>query len=236
MKEGKYFGKMKKQLEPSFTICAFLIIFFIPQISHSESLDNVIKGLQSYLNNTDDFAASFIQVTQLQSFDEKQITRGEVYIMKPGKMRWEYQKPEPQTIVINNRHVWIYTPEENQVLKARVESLGTSAIYELFISNEIKINEMFNISAVKEKETSEKPKLFLELFPKNIDVNINKVIIELTKTDYQIKSFVTYDKLDNITTIKFTNVRRNKGLKPSIFNFKIPEGVELLTPEDLGGS
>lgn len=235
MKEEKYSGKMKKKPEPSFRIFSFFIIFFlIPQFTYSEPIDHIINGLQNYLNNTNDFAASFTQMTQLQSFREEQIASGEVYIMKPGQMMWEYQKPELQTIVINSRQVWIYTPEDNQVIKTRIEKLGTSAIYKLFLSNEIKINEIFNIYAAKEEEISEKQTVFLELIPKNKDVNINKVIIQLSQVSYEIKSFVTYDQMGNITTVKFTRTRRNKGINLSIFDFKIPDGVEIITSEDLG--
>ena len=237
MKEEKYSGKMKKIPEPSIRIFSFFIIFFLfPQLTYSEPIDNIINGLQKYLNNTNDFTASFTQITQLQSFGEKQISSGEVYIMKPGQMTWKYKKPELQTIVINSRQVWIYTPEDNQVLKTRIEKLGTFAIYKLFLSNEIKINEIFNISESKEEKNSEKQAFFLELFPKNTEVNVNKIIIELSKVNYEIQSFATYDQMNNITTVKFTRSRRNKGINPSIFDFKIPDGVEIITSDDLGAS
>jgi len=237
VKEEKYSGKMKKNPEPSFRIFSFFIIFFlIPQFTYSESIDHIINGLQKYLNNTNNFTASFTQETQLQSFGEKQISSGEVYIMKPGQMTWEYQKPELQTIMINRRQVWIYTPEDNQVIKTRIEKLGTSAIYKLFLSNKIKINDIFNISTAKEAGNSKRQTFFLELFPKNTEINIHKVIIELSRVSYEIKSFATYDQMDNITTVKFIRAKRNKGINPSIFDFKIPDGVEIITSEDLGAS
>ena len=239
MKGKKLFGKMKKNPEPSFKIISFFFVFFfIPQISLSEplNLEQTINGLQKYLNSTIDFTALFSQITQLQSFDEKQTTGGEVYIMKPGKMRWEYKKPELQTIIINSGQVWVYTSEDNQVIKSKIENLGTSAIYELFLSREIKIKDIFKISGIKQKENSEKKVLFLELFPKSSEVNINKVIIEMSGNNYQINSFVTYDKLDNITTVKFIDIRRNRGIKSSVFDFDVPEGVEIITSEELGAS
>lgn len=235
MKEKKYFGEIKKKVELFFSIVPFLIIpFLIPQISYSEPLSKIIDGLQTYLNNTNDFTASFIQVTQLQSFDEKQTSTGEVYFMKPGKMRWEYQKPELQTIVVNIGQVWIYTPEDNQAIKARIEELNTSVVYNLFLSDKIKINEIFNISTMKRKKSFKKSTIFLELIPKKIEDNIKKIILKLKKSDYQIESFVSYDKMDNIITIKFIDIVRNQGLKASIFNFKLPDGVELITSDDLG--
>lgn len=226
---------MKKKLEFFFSILSFLIILLlIPQISYSEPLNKIIDGLQTYLNNTKDFTASFTQITQLQSFDEKQTSTGEVYFMKPGKMRWEYQKPEPQTIVVNSQQIWIYTPEDKQAIKARIEELDTSAIYDLFLSEKIKINEIFNISIVKKKNGFQKPAIFLKLVPKDMEVNTKKIILELKKPTYQIESFVSYDKLDNVTTIKLIDIVRNQGLKASTFNFKLPDGVELITSDDLG--
>ena len=67
-------------------------------------------------------------------------------------------------------------------------------------------------------------------------MNVNKVIIELSRVNYEIQSFATYDQMDNITTVKFTRSRRNKGINPSIFDFKIPDGVEIITSDDLGAS
>ncbi len=230
-KEEKYYGKMSNKTKPPFKSLLFLIILLlIPLIAHSEPLDQTIDGLQTYLSSTKDFSGSFLQETVLKSFNEKQKAEGKVFFMKPGKMKWEYMKPELQTILISNKMVWIFTPEENQVIQTRIDELGTSAIYDLFLSNKIKINKLFDPLVIKEKESFQKPVLFLELIPKNLEVNIKKIILELNKTSYQIKSFILFDKLDNITTIKFTNIQRNQGLKASIFDIKIPEGVELIRP------
>lgn len=222
---------MSNKTKPPFKSLLFLIILLlIPLIAHSEPLDRTIEGLQTYLSSTKDFSGSFLQETVLKSFDEKQEAEGKVFFLKPGKMKWEYMKPELQTILISNKMVWIFTPEENQVIQTRIDELGTSAIYDLFLSNKIKINKLFDPLVIKEKESFQKPVLFLELIPKNLEVNIKKIILELNKTSYQIKSFILFDKLDNITTIKFTNIQRNQGLKASIFDIKIPEGVELIRP------
>lgn len=207
-----------------------IFLLLIPLTTRSEPLNKTIDGLETYLNNTRDFSGSFLQETVLKSFDEKQKAEGKVFFMKPGKMKWEYLKPELQTIVVNNTQVWIYEPEENQVIKTKTDTLGTSAIYDLFLSDKVKINKLFKTSFVKENKISQKSVLLLNLFPKNTEINIKKITLSLDKTNYQIKSFVIHDKLDNITTIKFFNILRNKGLKPAIFDFKIPEGAELITP------
>ena len=41
----------------------------------------------------------------------------DVWLKKPGKMRWEYKSPSPQQIVSDGASLWVYTPELNQVNK-----------------------------------------------------------------------------------------------------------------------
>jgi outer membrane lipoprotein carrier protein len=210
-------------------VCLFVLTFFPPS-SHSEPLEKIIQGLQTYLNNSNNFAATFVQESELKSFNERQIAEGKVYFMKPGKMKWEYEKPEIQTIVVNNKKVWLYSPEENQVIETKIDALGAVAIYDLFLSDNIILMNLFRASLIEQKVKTKNEELLLELFPKNDEVNINKIILKLIKTDYRIKSFIIHDKMENITTITFSDIKINKGLKPSIFDFKIPEGVELITP------
>ncbi len=222
---------MNKKNYPTFIIFACLFVLTLsPPASQSEPLNKIIQGLQTYLNTSNDFAATFVQESELKSFNEKQIAEGKVYFMKPGKMKWEYQKPELQTIVVNNKKVWIYSPEENQVIETKIDALGAVAIYDLFLSDKINLMKLFRVSAIKQKEKPKNKELFLELFPKNNEVNIKKIILKLNKIHYQIESFIIHDKMENITAITFSDIQINKGLNTSTFDFKIPEGVELIVP------
>lgn len=222
---------MNKKNYSTFIIFACLFFLFLsPPASQSEPLNKIIQGLQTYLNTSNDFAATFVQESELKSFNEKQIAEGKVYFMKPGKMKWEYQKPELQTIVVNNKKVWIYSPEENQVIETKIDKLGAVAIYDLFLSDKINLMKLFRVSAIKQKEKSKNKELFLDLFPKNNEVNIKKIMLKLNKIHYQIESFIIHDKMENITAITFSDIKINKGLNTSTFDFKIPEGVELIVP------
>ncbi len=48
---------------------------------------------------------------------------------------------------------------------------------------------------------------------------------------YPLRVATVFGPNESRTTITFRNVRLNQGLKDSLFDFKIPEGFEVLRPD-----
>jgi outer membrane lipoprotein carrier protein len=42
---------------------------------------------------------------------------GTAYFRKPGKMRWEYEKPERNLFLVDGKFAWFYTPADHTVTK-----------------------------------------------------------------------------------------------------------------------
>jgi outer membrane lipoprotein carrier protein len=42
---------------------------------------------------------------------------GVVYFRKPGKMRWEYEKPEKNLFLVDGKDAWFYTPVDHTATK-----------------------------------------------------------------------------------------------------------------------
>ena len=38
---------------------------------------------------------------------------GKAYFLRPGKMRWEYEKPEKSLFLVDGKYVWFYVPEDH---------------------------------------------------------------------------------------------------------------------------
>jgi outer membrane lipoprotein carrier protein len=53
-------------------------------------------------------------------FDNGMLVRAEsgtAYFHKPGKMRWEYEKPEKNLFLVDGKNAWFYTPVDRTVTK-----------------------------------------------------------------------------------------------------------------------
>ena len=41
------------------------------------------------------------------------VEAGKAYFLRPGKMRWEYEKPERSLFLVDGKFVWFYAPDDH---------------------------------------------------------------------------------------------------------------------------
>jgi outer membrane lipoprotein carrier protein len=67
-------------------------------------------------------ATHTLSVTFLEQYSENgsliRSETGTAYFRRPGKMRWEYQKPEKNLFLVDGKTAWFYTPADRTVTKA----------------------------------------------------------------------------------------------------------------------
>ena len=56
------------------------------------------------------FQGNFQQTTIVESEARQSSASGIIAYQRPGKMRWEYQEPDPQLIVTDGDTLWLYDP------------------------------------------------------------------------------------------------------------------------------
>src|SRR5437879_1243590 len=44
---------------------------------------------------------------------EVRVEAGRAYFLRPGKMRWEYEKPEKNLFLVDGKYVWFYAPDDH---------------------------------------------------------------------------------------------------------------------------
>src|ERR1700732_3977862 len=42
---------------------------------------------------------------------------GKAHLLRPGKMRWEYEKPEKNLFLMDGKYVWFYAPADRTVTR-----------------------------------------------------------------------------------------------------------------------
>src|ERR1700719_502249 len=46
---------------------------------------------------------------------------GTVYFPRPGRMRWEYESPEPKLFLVDGTNVWFYVPADRTASRAKLQ-------------------------------------------------------------------------------------------------------------------
>src|SRR5437588_8550940 len=95
-------------------------------------LSTVIEGVDRTFARMRDFSADFVQVEQ-NSLNQKQQGTGHLYLMRPRKARYEYDRPEEQLFVSDGKTVYFYIPADRQVRKGAVRETFDDRIPLMFL-------------------------------------------------------------------------------------------------------
>jgi outer membrane lipoprotein carrier protein len=194
----------------------------------AQSLEDVVKNVESAYNKVQDLRADFLQAAFNKSLGQDIKSEGTVYLKKGSKMRWEYKTPAPQQIVSDGKTLWVYTPELNQVNKGEApKALAGPA--GSFLAGLGKLREEFTVRfANPSAKTDQNGRYVLDLTPKHPTPLLTRLILHVDPKDSIVRQAVIYDQLQNTVTMTFTRVAINSGLADTLFAFTPPAGAAVV--------
>ena len=171
------------------------------------------------------FAADFYQESTLKEMDITDTAGGKIFVKRPGKMRWEYNVPEKQIIITDSKKLWIFRPEDNQVLVGEAPAYFGDGKGASFLSDMKSLRKSFSILP---EIIDTKHHYVLKLEPIEKRVDITKIYLTVSKKTYEIVKIVTYNSFGDRTRIKLSHFDFRREMDDSMFRFTIPKGVDVL--------
>ncbi len=196
---------------------AILLLAFAATSVHAAGLER----FKSFLRGTQSARADFAQ----QVFDRQgkllQESSGSFSYVRPGRFRWVYAKPNPQLIVGDGAHVWIYDQDLNQVTVSRMaRALGSTPAALLAGSTEIEQAFVFT-------EGGEQGGLeWLEAKPRDRDASFERIRLGMGADG--VEAMELHDHFGQTTRLRFSRLERNPRLDPQAFRFTPPKGADVL--------
>jgi len=194
----------------------------------AQSLDDVVRDIESSYSRMTDLRAEFTQTAFNKSLNQTIPARGTVYLKKGGKLRWEYTEPTPQEIVSDGKKLWVYTPTLNQANVAEApEALAGPA--GSFLAGLGRLRTEFqvrflNLAQPKDAEGN----WVLDLTPKQPLPTLSRLVLSVEGKNWEIRKAVVHDQFDNTVTMRFTKMAVNSGLPDRTFTFVAPKGVVIV--------
>ena len=180
-----------------------------------------VDQLHQFLTSTRTLKAEFAQTVAGKSGRKAQQSSGLVAISRPGKLRWEIQKPYPQLVVGDGEKIWIYDPELKQITVRKAgQAISGSPAALLAGSNELEKNFTLSEAGVADGMN------WVEATPKQGDSGFERVRLGFAGKD--LTAMELYDSFGQTTKIRFTNVERNPALPDASFRFTPPAGVDIV--------
>ena len=235
---------------------AVLLLAALP--AQAVELREVIRALETPFSERkiQDYSASFSQESRIASLDRLQRASGKVRVrfdyQRPGQaptvmFHWQYDPPTRQELVSNGKTLWVYLPENNQVIQSDLETVSPARENDpmTFLTGLGNLSRDFQISyAVPSQDAA--GNYVLDLRPRRSSALLNRMVIVVDRTAaeaitaksgalvFPILSTTVYDPNGNSSTIEFSDLRVNRGISAGQFNFIMPPGVEVVRPNGKG--
>lgn len=172
--------------------------------------------VSSYLSSLQTLVGDFVQVGP-----DGSKTKGEFYIQKPGKVRFEYDSPSPIAIVA-----------DGSSLAVRDRNLATQDIYPLsqtplryLLSDRIDLLKDTNVVSV----TADDLFISVTIEEKHALIGTSRLMLMVGAKDGQLKQWTVTDPQGYDTTVAVYNLDPNKKVDPGLFkidftNYPTPPG------------
>ncbi|MDV7209800.1 outer membrane lipoprotein chaperone LolA [Azotobacter beijerinckii] len=180
-----------------------------------------IQRLTQLLDQAQTLTARFSQLTLDGSGTQLQETSGEMALKRPGLFRWHTDAPLEQLLVSNGETVWLYDPDLKQVTIRRLDQRLTHTPALLLSGDVSKIGENFEIS---HKEAGGVVDFILK--PKSKDTLFDN--LRLSFRNGVVNDMQLIDGVGQRTNILFSGVKMNQSIDTAQFNFKVPEGADVI--------
>jgi outer membrane lipoprotein carrier protein len=201
-----------------------------------------------------DVETKFDQESTIASLEQTQTGSGRVMLrfdrIDPNKVplvsfRWEYDLPTRQEIVSDGRTIWVYIPENNQVIESNISEVSEARPEDplTFLTGLGNLSRDFSVRWGSPDRDAEN-NYVVDLTPRRTTATLNHLTVVVdrravqeylngnTGRTFPIRETTATDPNGNITRIVFNQqlMKLNRGLSPSLFRYIKPAGVEVVRP------
>ncbi len=193
-------------------------LMLLPLTAHAAATDK----LKAFIAATHSAQANFTQEVRDKKGKRIQNASGVMMFVRPGKFRWEYQKPYEQLIVGDGNKFWMYDVDLNQVTVKKLDAaLGSSPAALLSGNNEIESG--FALKDIEARDGLE----WLQATPKSPETTFEKILMAFnTKSELVVMEL--HDAFGHHTVLRFAELKKNPPLPAQLFKFVPPKGADVL--------
>jgi outer membrane lipoprotein carrier protein len=196
-------------------------------------LSTVVERVQKRYDSATDFRAHFSQTLTNPTFKRKSTSSGEVLLKKPGRMRWNYQKPEPKMYLADGELLWLYEPEDKQAFKQDLKASQLPAAL-AFLTGKGKLTDEFDITFAPPSPYGTPGDYVLSLRPKQAQPQVKEMTFVVDPDTFHVRETVIVDGQGNINDMVFSDIKVGTGLPDSTFHWTPPPGVRVIDTAKLG--
>ena len=178
-----------------------------------------LKGVEDRYNRTQTLQLSFTE--SYQQGARTRVEKGDLFLRKPGRMRWQYSAPAGKLFVSDGKFIYSYTPQDNRAEKMKLKETDDMRAPLAFLLGRLDFNKDFR----EFRAHAEDGGVFITAIPRSDKLPYSEVSF-LTTPDYTIRRLEVKNQDNSVLRFAFENEKKDPALQDSLFRFTPPPGVE----------
>lgn len=183
--------------------------------------DTATERLIERLNPLENYHATFEQRILDSGGERLQEAYGEMWLSRPGLLRWEVEAPYAQTVVSDGEDVYLYDPDLEQVTVQGVDNRVTHTPAMLLSGNVDDLAKNYDVFYEEENEDD-----VFTMVPNSTDTLFEE--LSLTFNGETLIELWMTDSTGQRTAIAFSDISQNDAIDEQRFIFDIPDNVDVI--------
>ena len=177
------------------------------------------------VRNTNPFnRTQTLQLSFTESYQQGARTRvekGDLYLRKPGRMRWQYTAPAGKLFVSDGKFIYAYTPQDNRAEKMKLKETDDMRAPLAFLLGRLAFNKDFREFHARPEDGG----VFVTAIPKSDKLPYSEVSF-LAAPDYTIRRLEVKGQDNSVLRFSFENEKKDPAIQDAMFRFTPPPGAE----------
>ena len=187
------------------------------------------QGTQA--DSPDQLVRFFEQTRSLSAFFRQEVLsaegellssgHGDMSLLRPNFLRWNYRTPEPLILVADGANFWSYDPALEQATVTRLEDAMRDTPLAVLLGSKI-LEDLFNVEQVQRQDGID----WTVLRSRPGAAQPVELLIGLRSGVLERLHFM--DQFGQEVRVQFEQVRVNPPLQPESFSYQPPRGTDIL--------
>jgi len=198
-----------------------LLALLAPARAADIDVPRFLKGIEDRYNHAQTLEVAFTESYTLKG--RKRTEKGDLFLRKPGRMRWQYSAPAGKLFVSDGKFIYYYNPDENRAEKMKFKETDDMRAPLAFLLGRLNFENDFR----EFHATAQGSDTFITALPKSDKLPYTEVSF-LAAPDFTIRRLVVKGQDNSILEFVLENEKKNPPINDAMFRFTPPPGVEYL--------
>lgn len=199
---------------------AAFFLFLLPLLAQDPALTKTLKEVETHYNGVRTLHVSFEESLKASGRPTR-TESGELFLRKPGRMRWEYARPAGKLFLSDGKQVYYFNPLENTAEKMKLKETEDMRAPLAFLLGRLDFDRDFtNFSSRTEADHT-----IVVATPKSDKLPYKQVEFAVSP-QREIRRLIVTGQDNSLLTFAFSNERMNPSLNDQLFQFRLPVGAK----------